>query len=53
VGCENRRKEVNLSVYRKKGRVAMKLGEWKRVESRLIYELIETSWELISSIIKE
>jgi len=48
LGCENRRTEVNLSVYREKERFAMKLRDWKGVESRLIYAVIETSWEFIS-----
>jgi len=53
VGCENRRREVNLSVYREKERLAMKLEDWKGVESRLIYGSIETSWELISRLVRE
>jgi len=51
VGCENRRREVNLSGYREKERFVMKLRDQKGVESRSIYVVIETSWELFSWII--
>jgi len=37
----------------KKKDLQRKLRDWKGVESRLIYGLIGTSWELISSIVKE
>jgi len=31
----------------------MKLRDWKEAEGRLMYGLVETSWELISWIAKE
>jgi len=51
VVCENRRREVNPSVYREKERFARKLEYQEAAESSLIYGFngfIDRSWEIMS-----